>query len=346
MLTVIFCNRSRLIWLGIFILTSLVACNTSLTESIPTYTNSVNLIDFHTPTPSRTQPPPTPIVDIPITPAPTATPFTHMIEEGDTMLGIALQYGINLEDLQAANPDIDPRFLSIGTQMIIPIGEEIPAILPTPTPETVNWFDPLCYLTGEGGAWCFLLVENENLYAVENVSARIGLFTEEGESITGKIAITPLNQISPGSRMPVVVFFPPPLPLGIIPRGDLLTALKVQPDDTRYLTASVSIHEVEIQSPDRNKATVTGEIQIQDISISPSSIWLVAVAYDEEEHVVGVRKLEADANNLENLGSSSGNETTMLDNLSSPEYPIPFEISVYSLDSPIERVEVLVEMKP
>jgi hypothetical protein len=52
------------------------------------------------------------------------------------MLGIAFLYGISLADLKAANPGVNPNFLSIGSQLIIPISGEIAeiatgAILPT-----------------------------------------------------------------------------------------------------------------------------------------------------------------------------------------------------------------------
>src|SRR3990170_691942 len=37
-------------------------------------------------------------------PPPSPTPVTYKVAKGDTMLGIALRYGILLEDLLAANP--------------------------------------------------------------------------------------------------------------------------------------------------------------------------------------------------------------------------------------------------
>jgi LysM repeat protein len=36
------------------------------------------------------------------------------------MWAIALDYGISLADLQAANPDVDPRAMPVGTVLIIP----------------------------------------------------------------------------------------------------------------------------------------------------------------------------------------------------------------------------------
>src|SRR4051794_10496435 len=53
-------------------------------------------------------------------PTATATPVTRVVTAGETMLGIALDFGVSLEALQAANPTVEARFLSIGTVLIIP----------------------------------------------------------------------------------------------------------------------------------------------------------------------------------------------------------------------------------
>lgn len=91
-------------------------------------TSTFDLIPYHTATPSRTLPPPTPAgTDTPtpppptVPPPPTSTPFVHTIVEGDTLLGIALRYGVTVEDIQAANPEVNPNLLVVGTQVIVPI---------------------------------------------------------------------------------------------------------------------------------------------------------------------------------------------------------------------------------
>jgi len=45
---------------------------------------------------------------------------SYLVQSGDTFFGIAQQFGITLEALQAANPTIDPALLSIGQSLIIP----------------------------------------------------------------------------------------------------------------------------------------------------------------------------------------------------------------------------------
>ncbi len=57
----------------------------------------------------------------PPTPTPTPTPMIYVVQSGDTLLKIALQYGVNVETLATRNGIDDPRSLRTGTKLIIPI---------------------------------------------------------------------------------------------------------------------------------------------------------------------------------------------------------------------------------
>src|SRR3974377_848625 len=48
------------------------------------------------------------------TPAPTATPAVHIVQPGDTLLGMALQYNLTLEELYQVNGVLKPELLQIG----------------------------------------------------------------------------------------------------------------------------------------------------------------------------------------------------------------------------------------
>ncbi|MGC8878574.1 MAG: LysM peptidoglycan-binding domain-containing protein [Anaerolineae bacterium] len=52
----------------------------------------------------------------------TPTPVIYVVQSGDTLLAIAAQYGVSVQDLQAANGIEDPTRLQIGQQLIIPVG--------------------------------------------------------------------------------------------------------------------------------------------------------------------------------------------------------------------------------
>lgn len=69
-------------------------------------------------------------------PPPTATPqITHRVKAGDTALGIALQYGLTLDDLLAYNGISADTLLQIGQELIIrpPTPTPEPTVTPTPT---------------------------------------------------------------------------------------------------------------------------------------------------------------------------------------------------------------------
>jgi LysM repeat protein len=60
-----------------------------------------------------------PVVDE--TPAPTpVSGERYTVKKGDTMWAIALDHGISLADLQAANPGVEPRTMAVGTVLVIP----------------------------------------------------------------------------------------------------------------------------------------------------------------------------------------------------------------------------------
>ena len=52
---------------------------------------------------------------------------THIVAEGDTLLGIALQYGKTLDEVTAANNIVAAELIQIGQELIIPPDEEEPA---------------------------------------------------------------------------------------------------------------------------------------------------------------------------------------------------------------------------
>lgn len=57
----------------------------------------------------------------PPTPTPTPTPVVYVVQSGDTLGGIAVRYGVDLEALMNRNDIDDPRRLRSGQALIIPI---------------------------------------------------------------------------------------------------------------------------------------------------------------------------------------------------------------------------------
>ncbi|MBI3761342.1 MAG: LysM peptidoglycan-binding domain-containing protein [Chloroflexi bacterium] len=100
-------------------------------QPAPTATPGVLLADTATPapTPTWTQPPPPTASP---TLAGTPTPVVYLVQAGDTLGAIALAYGISIDDIQKANPDLqNPDRLFVGQTITIPIPTQEP---PTPIP--------------------------------------------------------------------------------------------------------------------------------------------------------------------------------------------------------------------
>ena len=91
---------------------SLMGCNTRIIAQTPTATPR------STETQSRS------IATITPVPQPSPTPFNYKIVKDDTLLGIAFKHGLTLDELLAANPGIDPNFLTIGMTITLPIGDQ------------------------------------------------------------------------------------------------------------------------------------------------------------------------------------------------------------------------------
>lgn len=311
---------SRFIFLIAVISLLLTGCRQPTSQPTQTTTPTGLLTPYQTITPSPIPQNTEPAYTIAVTPAPSPTPFMHEVKKGETMLGIAFQYGVSLDDLKAANPGVDPQFLSVGKQIVIPIQGEIPIIIPTLTPVPVLWQKPVCYRTGDGGAWCILSVTNQLESIVENLSAWIGLYSAKGEYIANQVAYAELNLLHPGDTLPLMSFFPPPLPEKIEVQGKVLSGFLVDAMETRYLDLDTNVTEV-VLSPDGSQVEVRGEVIIPEGTPKPSQLWAMILAYDTSGNIIGARKWE----------SSGGAE---------------FNLTVYSLGGIIDHVEVLTEARP
>jgi hypothetical protein len=242
------------------------------------------------------------------------------------MLAIAFQYGVKLEDLLAANPDVDPTLLSVGTEIVIPRSEASPAVFATPTPMALDVQPADCYSDIQQGVWCFANVINNFPQSIENVSAQISLVDPAGRVLAEGDAIPPLNIIPAEQAIPLAIYFAGAIESKYSVTVQILSALPVPRNDGRYLEPSIDVGGVSYRLGAKS-ATVTGTVGLPLRSAPAGLVWLAAVAYDSENHVLGIRKIELNGS-LE------------------PGSAQPFEIELYSLGPPIDRVDVLVEARP
>ncbi|HET9589924.1 MAG TPA: LysM peptidoglycan-binding domain-containing protein, partial [Anaerolineales bacterium] len=308
-------------FLLVFFLSFLTACAPQQTPSAPP---AGELVPFLTSTraPSRT---PEGLVAAE-TPLPSPTPFTYTVQIGDTMSSIALEFGVSMDDLQAANPEISPNAMSVGQVLNIPSSPGNPSGEPTPTPAPFTVRQIECYPTTDKGMWCFVLVQNDFSDLMENVSAQVTLVDADNATLASQTAILPLNILPANTSLPLTVFFPPEVPPDAKPRIQVLTAIRLLPEDQRYLPAVVNNTLVQVNA-EGHSARVTGQVLLPDQAAAASQVWVAGTAYDEAGRVVGVRRWESSAE-------------------LSPGESLPFEFMISSIGGEIARVDFAVEARP
>lgn len=258
-------------------------------------------------------------------PAPTPTPLVYTVVENDTLTGIAFRHSVTLENLIAENPGLDPNFLTIGLTLTIPMEGVISAEFPTSTPVPITLQQPLCYRLAEGSLQCMTVVENDQTFDVENVVVLISLLSPDSDTLS-QIAFSPLNIIPAGQKLAVTATFAPPFSQDYLAQASLLSAMPISTEDQRYLQTELQIEAIDI-SPKGDQAYIAGSIELLPAQKDATVIWVSAFAYDIENNIVGIRKWIADDILI------AGDQ-------------IRFDLIVYSLELPIEYVEVLTETRP
>ena len=315
------CRSTFSFFLLTFYFSTLTACAPQSTFSAP---ESGDLIPYATSTKS---PPPTPEGLVAAeTPLPSPTPFTYTIKAGDTISSIALEFGVSMDDLQAANPEISPNTMSIGQVIKIPSNPDNPSGEPTPTPAPFTVEQIECYPTADKGMWCFVLVHNDFSDFMENVSAQVTLVDSNNSARASQTALLPLNILPPNSSLPLTVFFPPEIPFDAKPQVQILTAIRLLPDDERYIPAAITNTLIQVNA-DGHSARVSGSVVSQSQARDAYQVWVAGTAYDDAGRVVGVRRWEWDK------GLAAGSS-------------IPFDFMIASLGGKISRVEFAVEARP
>ena len=260
------------------------------------------------------------------TPLPSPTPFTYSVQSGDTMSVIAEKFGVKLDDLQAANPEISPNSMSVGQVLKIPSNPDNPSGEPTPTPAPFTIQQIECYPTTDKGMWCFVLAYNDSSDFMENLSAQVTLVDLNNSTLASQTALLPLNILPPNAALPMVVFFPLDIPLDAKPLVQVLTAIRLLPNDQRYIPVTINNTLVQVNA-DGHGAQVSGQVLSQSQTSVVNQVWVAATAYDEAGRVVGVRRWESS-------GSLSAGGS------------IPFEFLISSIGGKIAKVEFAVEARP
>jgi LysM repeat protein len=292
----------------------------------PHLTPTVTLVPYRqvSPTPSTGVIPPSSLPGPTLGPAP--TPFTHEVQQGETLSGIALRYGVELDDLLAANPGVDPRALSIGQKLIIPgpEGSGSQGFFPTPTPVPLESSPVSCFSDGMEGAWCILDVESSAVGSVEGLAAAISVFDAQGRLLASDVAYTELHFIPEGQQVPVGVRLDVPAGSIATARAEIMRAFAVQDSAERFAPVELTLSA---QEPDSDGLAwrVAGTLAVKGAPPAAAArLVLLAMGLDERGEIVGYSVWQHD-------GQIEAGEA------------IGFSTRVYSLKGPIETIEVIAQ---
>jgi hypothetical protein len=97
------------------------------------------------------------------------------------------------------------------------------------------------------------------------------------------------------------------------------------PDDQRYLKVDIVDQSVTYRD-DGRIAEITGELLLPEVRSDTEYVWINATAFDAEGHVLGVRRWE------QTEAASVNSDLT-------------FNLSLYSMEGVIDRVDLVVEAR-
>ena len=238
--------------------------------------------------------PPTPT----FTPSPTPTPVMHLVESGDTLFGVSLEYGITLDALLSANGlDVDD-YLRIGQGLIIPqeaenesVGTEgsVPAsilLLPTPTPLPLETSGLSLYRTTVGGIWCMGEVVNTTANPVTDLQLQVTLVDGLGTPLVSGMTLAAADYLPAGARAPFSILFREPPPEAGDMRVVLLRAESIGAITASFVPLTVSDLEGRVSGP---QYRVTGRL-LNDSGGAVERATVVVTLYDDEGRVLGYRQ--------------------------------------------------------
>jgi LysM repeat protein len=267
---------------------------------------------------------------------------TWIVGKGDELMAIAFYYGITLDELLAANPSVTPNWMSVGTVLEIPVTPTpLPTKTSTPMPTSTAQSlqtqtatpsgplelkgEPACYPDPLGRLNCLALIHNRGEETLENPSVSFTLTSKDGDFESELVVFAPLNLLPAGSSLPILASFPAPVPVNFDVKAEVDYWLPTMPDDDRYAEAEIIQSQIEL-SEDKALAYVEGEINVASDNREIASLWLLAVAYDQQGNPVGFRRWETAL-------PIDKNEA------------IRFNTIVYSLGPDIDKVELMAEAR-
>lgn len=296
-------RKALLIALCMIAAASLVGCGSVITPEPETTRTPVVNSPVETPPPTSAVTPTAPIQPTASTATPTVTPtpIIHVVQEGETLQGIAASYGVSSQALQAANGIENPLLLQVGQELVIPTADEEAGgdsglLLPTPTPLPFGVRGVSFYETPVGSLWCLGEIVNTTPYTLTNVKVQVTLFDPEGNPLIAGDAFAATDILLPAGESPFdrapfgILFLSPPANFAShqveVLRGEYAGALA---EDYIPLT----LEDVE-GAPSGSQFEVSGTVRNPEAERTANSVVVVFTTYDEDGRATGFRQQTVD----------------------------------------------------
>ncbi len=275
-----------------------------------------------TPRPTPTNAPPTVIA--PREARATPTPVIYKVQEGDTLIPIANKFGISVQDLIAANNNLDATRLQIGQTLIIPSGPRPAAppgqLLPSPTPAPYQIRGLNVYRTAAGSLECLGEVFNPGPNALTSVQLQITLLDKSNQALLQSAFYVALEVVQPGLASPFRVLFTDPPPAF---EKFEVKALRGELVDPKLRFTQMRVTKKDGKQ-DGAVFKVTGEVQNTD-TVAATRARVIVTTYDTNRQVIGYRFLP------------------LTDASIAPKAVVPFELSLLSASPNVADYAVSVE---
>ena len=236
----------------------------------------------------------------------------HIVAQGNTLFGIALEYGVTVDALLQANGLDVNQYLSIGQTLVIPVGMEEEGdelgmvapvgymILATPTPLPLEVVGVTLYETPVGGVWCMGEVANTTGGPITNMQVQVTLVTADGLPLQSSVALAAADYLAPEARAPFAVLFRSP-PAGYADvRVSLLRGEAVSAITAGFVPLDVAQPAGAVSGP---QYRVTG-LLVNNTGAPVRRMTVVVTLYDGEGRVLGYRQTVLDAETVLPAGQS------------------------------------------
>ncbi len=239
-----------------------------------------------------TIPPPSPLAPLTTTELPAATQIAsagleaYIVRPGDTLLGIALDFDVNVNLLRDYNPNVNPRGLQVGQQILVPTGITPTATLRALVPLALD--TPTCSVTLVSSVLCMGRIVNTQTYTVGNIRIRMQLISTDADERILDERYTSINQmlLLPGEAAPFSVLFRNTNQQPYSRVAAILEAAVANPPLQNQLIALI----VEAEA----NQFINGHFEFSAVLVNPSAqttapVGLTLTLLDVDQRVIGYR---------------------------------------------------------